>query len=80
MSMTSDYRVIFSDQFNCACISVEMPNYMNADALIAICEDAEAILHNDGVEYVVELRPDVGPELWTEDALRRSVGKDLQCH
>lgn len=75
--MTSDYRVTFSDQFNVACIAVENPDYMNADALIAICEDSEAILNNDGVEYVVELRPDVGPELWNEDALRRSVGKGL---
>lgn len=75
--MPSDYRVTFAAQFGIACVSVENPDTMNADALIAICEDSEAVRYMDGVEYCVELR-DVGPELYTESALRRSVGKSLR--
>lgn len=72
-------RVIYSDQYSLPCISVEDRGLIAFEDLIAQCHAAGAIRQDDpdGPEYVVELRADVGPELWTESALRRSVGKKL---
>ena len=76
--MNSKTRVVFSDQYNLACVSVENADMVQPDALISECELAGAIRYVEGVEYCVQLRDDVGPELWTEDSLRRSVGKLLR--
>lgn len=70
----SDMREAFSDQYQIPCVDVEDPASTNADALISMCELIGAVRRVDGVEYCVALR-DVGPELWTESALRKSVGK-----
>lgn len=67
-------KIEFSEQYQIPCVCVENPAAMNADALIAECEAADAVRRIDGIEYCVELRNDVGPELWTEESLRRSVG------
>jgi hypothetical protein len=41
--------------------------------VISHCRTTDAVRRLDGVEYVVQLRDDVGPELWTEESLRRSL-------
>lgn len=77
--MVSETKLEFSSQFGVACVCVESPDFMNADALIAMCIQVGAILNSgDGDEFCVELRSDVGPELWTEASLRGSVGKGLR--
>lgn len=68
----SDLKEIWSEQYQLPCIVVENPNDIEADSVIGMCESIGAVRNVDGKEYVVELR-DVGPELWTEDALRRSL-------
>lgn len=70
-------RERWSDQYGIPCVSVESPDFANADALIAMCETIGAVRTVDGIEFCAELRDDVGPELWTEESLRRSVGKKL---
>lgn len=67
----------WSDQYGIPCIAVESPDFVNVDALIARCEEIGAVRKVDGIEFCVELRDEVGPELWTEDSLRRSTGKGL---
>lgn len=76
--MTSEMRESWSEQYSLPCVSVESPDFANADALIAMCGDLGAIRRVDGIEFCVELRDEVGPELWTEESLRRSVGKGLR--
>ena len=39
--------------------------------------DHEAPCYPELHEYIVQLRDDVGPELWTEAALRRSLGRRI---
>ena len=77
-TVTSRTKVVFSDQYNVACVSVESADWIDPDALIAECQANGAIRNVDGTEYCVELREDIGPELWTEESLRRSVGKKLR--
>lgn len=43
-----------------------------ADDIIRMCREAGAIVEEDGECFVVALRPRIGPELWTETALRKS--------
>ena len=48
-----------------------------ASAACPICGLSGSNLQCDEEEFVVQLRDDVGPELWTEAALRRSLGKGI---
>lgn len=46
-----------------------------ADQIIQMCRSEGAIFYEDGPDdecFVVALRPKIGPELFTEGALRRS--------
>ena|ERR1700735_2641616 len=50
------------------------------DAVIAYCRQRGAVFHEEPGEapcLVVVLRPEVGPELYTEKALRRSMPRRL---
>lgn len=55
------------------CVAVDGDDRMGPDVVIALCEECDAVSHEDGIEYCVQLRSSVGPELWTENALRRSL-------
>ena len=73
-------RTIYSQQYRKPCV-VASPTDA-ADAVLAACRAGGAhVLHGnsqigyDDEELVVQLRDDVGPELWTEAALRRSLRK-----
>lgn len=78
--MVSDMRETWSEQYNLPCVDVEDYRTASADAIIAMCEDIGAIRRDDpdGDEYVVVLRHDVGPELWTESSLRRTCNQPEQ--
>lgn len=78
--MRSDLRECWSDQFELPCVSVEACDYAHPDSVIQLCEQIGAYrdIDPEGREYCAELcgeQRDVGPELWTESALRRSCGK-----
>ena len=73
--MSRELRETYSDQYRLPCVGVECPDRTHPDRIIEMCQAIGAVRDIDEIEYCVELRPDIGPELWTEDALRRSVGK-----
>lgn len=75
--MTSDIRETWSAQYQLPCVCVEDCDRIEAVAVIAFAEGIGAIRRDDGIEYCVELREEIGPELWTEESLRRSCGKRL---
>jgi hypothetical protein len=67
-----EMHTCYSPQYNTPCV-VALWNE-SADRIIAHCRRMGAIFHEDGPDdecFVVVLRPDIGPELWTESALRR---------
>jgi hypothetical protein len=68
----------WSAQYEMPCVKVENPDDATANAILATCREIGAVRNVDGEEFVVELR-DVGPELWSEESLRRSVGKNLRA-
>ena len=52
-----------------------------ADELIEECRNIGAIFHEDGPDdelFVVDIGRGVGPELWTERALRGSLPKESE--
>lgn len=66
-------RVIYAEQYGTPCVSAIHED--SADAIIAFCRENGAIYHEDGPDdecFVVVLRPDIGPELYTEQSIRRS--------
>lgn len=63
--------LIYSAQFNTACVVAEDGD--TAQEVIDHCWDSGSMREVDGVEYCVQIRPDAGPELWTERSLRRSL-------
>lgn len=68
-----EMHTILSEQYGCPCV-VAFPRD-TADKIIAHCRFMGATRRDDGEEcFVVALRHDVGPELWTEVALRGSCG------
>jgi hypothetical protein len=62
---------VYATQYQSLCL-VPHPDD-TADTIIQECRAVGAIRLVDGEEFVVQLRDDVGPELWTEDSLRRSL-------
>lgn len=63
----------WSDQYEKPCV---IPFGDSADKVIEHCRKMGAIYYEDGPDdecFVVVLRRDIGPELWTEDTLRRSI-------
>ena len=62
-----------SEQYNCPALFPDGGE--TADDIIRKCRDAGAIFFEDGPDdecFVVSLRSDIGPELWTESAIRKS--------
>jgi hypothetical protein len=68
-------KVFFSGQYEVPCVAIADPSIVDADWLIKKCREVNAVRNVDGEEFCVELRYEIGPELWTEESLRRSVGK-----
>ena len=68
--------VIRSKQYNIACVIP--PDTDEAQTVIDFCREVGAVLDYDGEEFCVMLRPEVGPELWTESSLRRSLIPPLE--
>jgi hypothetical protein len=65
---------IDSEQYGCGCAVAFWGN--TADEVIEYCRAMECTVDSgDGEQFCVALRPEVGPELWTETALRRSLDK-----
>lgn len=64
-------RVIVSSQYISNCVVAEDGD--NVERVLDLCWKTGAVRTVDGVEFVVQLRQEVGPELWTEDALRSSL-------
>lgn len=66
----------YSSQYRCRCIILNKQNDPPAiDQLIERCRDVGAIYYEDGPVdecFVVDVGRGVGPELWTERALRGS--------
>jgi hypothetical protein len=69
-------HVTFSDQYQIKCYVVEDGD--TAQQIIDRCREAGAVRRVDGEEFCLDIRPDAGPELWTEDALRWTVQRPLQ--
>lgn len=66
----------FAQQYQRAC-AVAKREDGTGDELIAFCREIGAV-YEDGPDpedecFVVTLRPEIGPELWTADALRKSM-------
>lgn len=84
-------HLIWSEQYRKPCVAPSPTD--TADSVIAACRASGAVRFyrdesvtvdgqsvDDGgalEEFVIQLRDDVGPELWTEAALRRSLGKEV---
>jgi hypothetical protein len=65
-------KVTFADQWNIPCV-IPQPGE-TADDVMQRCQEAGAIYTGEGEEdFCVMLRPDVGPEIYSESALRRSL-------
>jgi hypothetical protein len=64
-------QIVRSQQYGINCVVVG-PG-VTAQQVIDVCREEGAVREVDGVEFCVELRPEVGPELWTEESLRRSL-------
>lgn len=66
---------VHSRQYGTPCV-IPSPED-GALTVIDHCREIGAVLYDDGEEFCVQLRADIGPELWTERALQRSgMGTD----
>lgn len=75
MRWTGEMHTDWSDQYQKPCIILPEGHGCSADEVIKHARHMGAIDREDGPDdecFVVELRADIGPELWTEEALRRS--------
>lgn len=64
--------IIFSEQYGIPCV-VPIPGE-SAQDVIDRCEKEGAVYTGEGEEdYCVQLRPDVGPEIYSKSALMRSI-------
>lgn len=64
-----------SFQYGTRAIYIRDDDTPDASDVIARCREIGAIYHEDTERFVVSLRSDIGPELWTERALRQSLDK-----
>lgn len=64
--------VEYSDQYQCLSVIVRGP--VPYDRVVEACR-AQGAIYNDGEDdcFVVTLRNDIGPELWTQRSLRGSL-------
>lgn len=68
-------RETHSRQYDLPCVIADRTE--PAQMVIDRCHELGAVREIDGIEYVVQLRPEVGPELWTDESLRRSLPAPL---
>lgn len=67
--------IVRSEQYGINCVVVGQNDNDTAQAVIDVCREEGAVREVDGVEFCVELRSEVGPELWTEASLRQSLSR-----
>ena len=66
-------------QFNRCCI-VPGPNN-TVEEIIYACTEVGAVFFDEGErQYIVQLRPEIGPEVWTEESLRRSISCEYKLN
>lgn len=66
----------YSTQYGTLCLVLAQGEALEPDIIIEECRELGAIFYEDGPDdecFVVDIGRGVGPELWTENALRRSV-------
>jgi hypothetical protein len=68
-------RETHSRQYDLPCIIASRTD--PAQKVIDRCQEVGAVRQVDGIEYVVQLRSEVGPELWTDESLRLSLPAPL---
>lgn len=66
------YLVTWAEQYDIPCIEIRKGK-PTVQQVIDACIHEGAIRTVDGQEFCCDLRPGIGPELWTEEALRRSL-------
>lgn len=75
--MGNDYLIEeYSCQYGQPSVVVVEGALATPDHVIDLCKKIGATMDEDGdgqLSYVVQLRPEVGAELWSEEALRRSM-------
>lgn len=67
-------KTIYSTQYETRCLVPDEGEH-DADDIIERCRSIGAVFYEDGPDdecFVVTLRRDVGPGLWSESALRRT--------
>lgn len=72
----TDFTTCWAGQYNVRCIKLQPGAKFSSDDLITECRKVGAIFCEDGPTdecFVVDLGRGVGPEIWTENALRRSA-------
>lgn len=68
-------RETHARQYDLPCVIADRTD--PAQMVIDRCHTLGAVRKVDGIEYVVQLRPEVGPELWTDESLRDSLPAPL---
>lgn len=71
------WRQKWSDQYERVCI-IPLFSNVKPEIIIEACREVGAVYMkgpDDELLYVVQLREDVGPELWTTESLTRSLTK-----
>lgn len=72
-------HLIFASQYSMPCVVADDGD--TAQEVIDRCWEVEAVRTEfDGFEFCAQLRSDVGPELWTESSLRRSLERPASGH
>ena len=69
------YEISTSGQYGVPCIKIDQPG-PSAEEVITACRDHGAVFYEDGPDdecFVVDIGRGVGPELYTERALRGSL-------
>ena len=66
----------YSTQYDTPCLELPQGQSLDPDVVIEECREMGAIFYEDGPDdecFVVDVGRGVGPELWTECALRRTI-------
>lgn len=74
--MSGSMQTRYAGQYDTACVGLQRGNMPTADELIEECRLVGAIFYEDGPDdecFVVDFDRGVGPELYTERALRGSL-------
>ena len=66
-------KAVHAAQYGITCAVIDGTETVTAAEVIEYCTAIGAVRLADGTEYCVQLRADVGPELWTGESLRRSL-------